>query len=600
VRKEVIMSNDEKIEKAMEVNPYTGEIKIKREETLYKTFEISTKKFKREYLELPEELLETISSKMDKEPLHFYDEDGREYIFDLFPGKRLLGGMGEWWRCSGITSEDTIVIKVLDIVQKKFYISRKSMAATNKEVATGLFIGKRYNMVAGRKYELSDNYYFPIPDLATHVFICGITGSGKTVLGKAFVEEAVLQGIPSIVIDIKGDLSSLAIVPTSEGDFTPWVETQKRAKISLQDHFVSLEKFGISSNTVRDYSNKALFRIFTPRSTKGVQIGFGSPLGAPPYPIELYKTNKEEFDKLVASLTNAFIDRLYPGTKRSKVENERNFLYEIVHYAWLHNINLEEVSGMRELLHLIQEPPFAEIGGLPVEQYIDAENRRKRLLNKVNTTLSGPERMWFDGNPLSMELFLNASEGKTPVNIVNVAELDHFEDRSFVVAQIAYMINKWMRTQSGTDHPRLVFFIDEIGGGGGKQALFPSFPYECAAKWGLNYLVRQGRSFGVCCIFATQNPGDVDYKGLSNCHSWIIGKLATDRDRKKVMEGMELWGANAERVKINIANAKTGDFIIKDPRNEISFIKERWLMSYHRVLTMQEISSINTRPYKKN
>lgn len=586
------MSQDEKMEKSLEVDPRTGEIKPKVDEIPDNKFEIPAKKFKREYLELPEELLEAIGSKMDKEPLYFYDEDGREYIFDIFPNDKLLGGMGEWWRRSKITPNDMIVIKILDITQKKFHIS--TMFDRNKDIATGLYIGKRYNMVAGRKYELSDKYCFSISDLLTHVFICGITGSGKTVLGKAIVEEAVKQGIPSIVIDIKGDLSSLGIVPTSDDDFIPWVRKPKTPLQESMNHFTSLEKFDISRNAVKNYSNKASFKIFTPRSTRGLQIGFGSPLGAPPYPVELYKTNKEDFDKLVASLTNVFIDRLYPGTKRTKVENERNFLYEIVHYAWLHNINLQGESGMLELLRLIQEPPFTDIGGLPVEQYIDAENRRRRLLNKVNTMLSGPEKMWFEGNLLSIELFLDAPEGKTPVNIINVAELDHFEDRSFVVAQIAYEIYKWMRTQPGTDHPRLIFFIDEIGGGGGKQALFPSFPYECAAKWGLNYLVRQGRSFGVCCIFATQNPGDVDYKGLSNCHTWIIGKLATDRDRKKVMEGIELWGSKGETVRVNIANAKTGDFVIKDPRNEISFINERWLMSYHRVLTMQEICNINT------
>ncbi len=335
-----------------------------------------------------------------------------------------------------------------------------------------------------------------------------------------------------------------------------------------------------------------MFRIFTPRSSKGLSLSFASPLGAPPYPLEMYRSDPETFNNLIASLVNAFLDRLYPGTKRSKIENERSFVYELVHHAWLHGLDLKGEPGLRQLLRLVEEPPFQEIGGLPVFQYIDAENRRKRLLNKVNTMLTGAERMWFEGSQLGMELFLQAPEGKTPVNIVNLTELDHFEDRSFVVAQVAYEINKWMRTLSGTSRPRLVFFIDEIGGGGGKQALFPSFPYESAAKWGLNYLVRQGRAVGICCVFATQNPGDVDYKALSNCQSWIIGKLATDRDRKKVLEGMEVWGSEAERVKHNLTGAPTGDFVIKTARGEIRYFKERWLMSYHRVLTLAEVARL--------
>ncbi len=144
----------------------------------------------------------------------------------------------------------------------------------------------------------------------------------------------------------------------------------------------------------------------------------------------------------------------------------------------------------------------------------------------------------------------------------------------------------------GTSQPRLLFFIDEIGGGGGRQALFPSFPYESAAKWGLNYLVRQGRAVGICCVFATQNPGDVDYKALSNCQTWIIGKLATDRDRKKVLEVMEVWGGQAERVKRNLTAAPAGDFVAKTIRGEIRNFRERWLMSYHRVLTLTEVGKL--------
>ena len=219
-----------------------------------------------------------------------------------------------------------------------------------------------------------------------------------------------------------------------------------------------------------------------------------------------------------------------------------------------------------------------------------AENRRKRLINKINTLLSGAEQMWFEGLPLDINLFnLDGVNGKTQISIINLMELEHFEDRSFVVAQVAYKIYNWMRTLHGTTTPRLIFFIDEIGGGGGRQAFYPSFPYESASKWGINYLIRQGRSYGICCVLATQNPGDVDYRGLSNCGTWMVGKLATDRDRQKVMEGMAVWGSDAERVKYNLTNADTGDFVVKDPRGNVQYIKERWLLTYHRVLTLNEI-----------
>ena len=209
---------------------------------------------------------------------------------------------------------------------------------------------------------------------------------------------------------------------------------------------------------------------------------------------------------------------------------------------------------------------------------------------KINTLVCGPEKMWFEGLPIDIGLFnLEGFDDQTQISIINLTELDHFEDRSFVVAQVTYKIYNWMRTLSGTQNPRLLFFIDEIGGGGGKQAFYPSFPYESASKWGINYLIRQGRAYGICCLLATQNPGDVDYKGLGNCGTWMVGKLATDLDRKKVMEGMAVWGSDAEKVKHNLVNADTGDFVVKDSRGNVKYMKERWLLTYHKVLTLNEI-----------
>jgi hypothetical protein len=579
------------------IDPQTGEIT----DAGIRTFLIPVSKFKKHYLQVPQELADILSSRLEKEPLSVYDSDTKkELILDFYPKKLLVEGLGEWFRDHNPGRECEISLSVLDRENRKLEIHLEGKPTG--EGSAGLYLGKKYNMVGGRKYEADRKWFLPESDLLTHVFICGVTGSGKTVVGKALIEEAALKGIPSIVLDLKGDLSSMALNLTSVEELEKWVEvrsSQDRTaalKQTFERHIKNLGNSGLALEDVESFRRVVDIRVFTPRSNKGLPIGFASPLGAPPYPVDLYRQEKETFNNLVASLTNAFMDRLYPGVKRPKIENERNYVYELVHHAWLHGINLHGEAGLRELLRLVDEPPFEEIGGLPVPQYIDAENRRKRLLNKINTMLAGPEKMWFEGPPLSMDVFLGASPGKTPINVINLTELDHFEDRTFVVAQLAYEVNKWMRNQSGTERPRLVFFIDEIGGGGGKQAFFPSFPYESAAKWGLNYLVRQGRGVGVCCVFATQNPGDVDYKGLSNCHTWIIGKLATDRDRKKVMEGMEVWGFEAERIRRNMVGAATGDFVVKTAAGEVNYVKERWLRSYHRVLTLAEVGKLPKSP----
>ncbi|OQX86941.1 MAG: hypothetical protein B6D55_04795 [Candidatus Omnitrophica bacterium 4484_70.2] len=581
------------------IDPETGEL-IRNLEDSSSTieFKILASKFKKGYLESPRSFLEFLDSKVEKEPLFFSDKkNNKKFVVEFFPRQNLLGNLGEWYRDNLPDPEDVLIIKVINKEKREFEIvlDKKINPSSRK---SGLYLGKEYNVVGSRRYELTRDYFMPTEDLLTHVFICGITGSGKTVLGKVIIEEAARQGIPSILIDLKGDLSSLALLFTEPEEIRQWLEIddekkrEEEAVVEFNKHYAQLSNFNITKEDILKFKKRVSFKIFTPRSNKGIPLGFSSPLGAPPYPTELYKTDREFFNNLVASLTNAFIDRLYPGVKKSKIENERNFIYEIVHYCWLNGYNLYGKDGLLMLLKLIKNPPFKEIGGLSVSQYIDAENRRNRLLNKVNTLLSGAEKMWFEGEPLSMDLFVKDKSNKTRVNIINLTELDNFEDRSFVVSQLAYEINKWMRKLPGTTKPRLIFFIDEVGGGGGKQALFPSFPYECAAKWGLNYLVRQGRSFGVCCIFSTQNPGDVDYKGLSNCHTWIIGKLATDRDRRKVLEGMEIWGSEAEQVRHMLVNPEVGAFVIKDPKGRIKFIKERWLMSYHRVLTMAEITRL--------
>ena len=580
-------------EESGQIDTQTGEVRTAR----VPMFSIPVDKFKKQYLQLPQEFGDALDSHADKEPLSVFDSDAKkEFILDFYPKKLLLEGLAEWVRDHDSGSEARISISILDAVKRKLEIHLEDTAA--EQHGEGLYLGKEYNMVGGRKYEANRKWLLPEGDLLTHVFICGVTGSGKTVVGKAIVEEAAALGVPSIVVDLKGDLSSIALTLTQLHEFELWTEARSsedraaKARQALDRHRRNLEDSDLTLEAVQAFKDRVHVRVFTPRSNKGMPIGFASPLGAPPYPVDLYRKEKETFDNLVASLTNAFMDRLYPGVKRTKIENERNYVYELVHHAWLHRISLHGEPGLRQLLRLVEEPPFEEIGGLPVTQYIDAENRRKRLLNKINTMLAGPERMWFEGPPLSMEVFLQGPQGKTPINVINLTELDHFEDRSFVVAQLAYEVNKWMRDQSGTERPRLIFFIDEIGGGGGKQAFFPSFPYESAAKWGLNYLVRQGRGVGVCCVFATQNPGDVDYKGLSNCHTWIIGKLATDRDRKKVMEGMEVWGFEAERIKRNMVGAATGDFVVKTATGEVKYVKERWLRSHHRVLTLAEVANL--------
>jgi hypothetical protein len=147
----------------------------------------------------------------------------------------------------------------------------------------------------------------------------------------------------------------------------------------------------MSERDLQFFKERVNVKVFTPRSSKGLPLSFASQFAPPDNPSRLFREDRETFDQLVSSPTDAFVDRLYPGVKRQKIENERNYIYEIVHHAWLSGIDLGGEEGLRRLLQLVMNPPFEFIGVLPVTQYIEAENRRARLLNKINTLLSGPE-----------------------------------------------------------------------------------------------------------------------------------------------------------------------------------------------------------------
>ena len=249
--------------------------------TPQKSFIIPLERFKREYLPIPHELAQCFGTDSDKIPLNATDNEGKEYIVDLYPQQALIGGLGEWYRTSEPSPNSSVVITV---DPETPYTVRLSLERAGLRKGEGLLIGRRYNMVASRKYELGPPYRLAAGDLLTHVFICGVTGSGKTVLGKAIVEEAALHGIPSILIDLKGDLSSLAITLSSfqDEEFAPWVEAtddeERRgaAREAAERYRQELSTFDLGEPNIAEFGHCTEVRIFTPRSSKGLPVSFAS------------------------------------------------------------------------------------------------------------------------------------------------------------------------------------------------------------------------------------------------------------------------------------------------------------------------------------
>lgn len=446
--------------------------------------------------------------------------------------------------------------------------------------------------------QLGELYHHRISDLITHTFICGASGSGKTVMGKAIIEEAALRGVPAIIIDLKGDLSSLALSfpEISPNALAPWLEVEDKTSLgrAALAESNSLRKrlwdWGLAESNMREFSEKIAVEVFTPRSELGRRVAIPLISSPPPDIDTLFAEDPDTASVMVTSMAEALVRRVIPSGQRDR---ETDFVTAIIEHAWRNGTDLTGENGLGQLVSMILEPPFSTIGVLSIDDHIP-EKRRQKLAQAVNGQLVGAAANWVRGEEMSIDKLVGANrlDGKTQISVINLSHITDFEDQSFVVAQVAFSINTWMRQQGsapGGNRPRLLFFLDEIGGGGGKTAFYPTYPYTSTCKPALNILVKQARAFGVGCILATQNPGDIDYKGLSNCATWIVGKLQTKRDRDKVREGLTDAEFSPADLTKKLARPKTGEFMVLNKEGDVLFVKERWLLSYHCTLSPEQL-----------
>lgn len=454
---------------------------------------------------------------------------------------------------------------------------------------------------------LNGRYQHRLADLVTHTFVCGASGSGKTVIGKALIEEAALHGVPAIVVDLKGDLSSLglAFAELTAPMLAPWIQVDEsrmlgRVALAEANTFrARLLEWGLTEADIRRFGENVAVEIFTPRSDRGRRLALPL-IPAPPTDVErLFGEDVDSALAMVSGLAESLVRRVIPTGNRDR---EQEYMTALVEHAWRKHLDLSGEEGIHRLVGLILEPPFSRIGALAVEEHLP-DSRKQRLAQAVNGQLVGADAGWLRGEELTIDKLagLNRTDKRTQVSVINLSAITDFEDQSFVVAQIAFSINSWMRQQGSApsgDKPRLLFFIDEIGGGGGKSAFYPTFPYTSTAKPALNLLVRQGRAFGVGCLLATQNPGDIDYKGLSNCSTWIIGKLQTKRDRDKVREGLADAEIKPADLAKKLAAPSTGQFMFMTTDGSVSFVQERWLLTYHCTLSPEQVLRLKNQGLK--
>lgn len=465
------------------------------------------------------------------------------------------------------------------------------------EAPTTFYLGRRYDPHSKR---LTDEVvYYDSRDLTTHALVVGMTGSGKTGLCISLLEEAILDNIPAIVIDPKGDITNLLLnFPTLQpADFEPWVNVDdaRRAGLSIPAYAADiaqrwregLANWGIVPDRMRWLKYAARYSIYTPGSDAGLPVSILVSLRAPR---EGWAGGEETHRERINGVVTALL--ALAGRNAQPVQDKEHVLVaNIFEYAWQRGIDLT----LEDLILQVQRPPFTKLGVFQLDDYI-SERERQKLAMDLNSIVAAPSfRSWLEGDPLDIHNLLYAPDGRPRVSIFYIAHLSEVE-KQFVITLLLENTLGWMRTQSGTTSLRALLYIDEMFG------YFPPYPRNPPTKEPLLRLLKQARAYGLGLILATQNPGDLDYKGLTNAGTWFIGRLQAENDKRRVMSGLEAMasmhsGLNLNAVERVIADLEPRVFLmhnVHDPSGPI-LVHTRWAMSYLRgPLTRQQVQTLMT------
>ena len=445
------------------------------------------------------------------------------------------------------------------------------------------YFGKEYDLENGKVLENRIDY--DAKDLCTHAVCVGMTGSGKTGLCLSLLEEAALDGIPAICIDPKGDLGNLLLsFPGLTADeFRPWIDKGEATRKGMEvDEFAQstadtwkkgLNQWGYGPEYVQAYKDSVDIAIYTPASNAGLPLTVLKSFDAPN---ESVRNDGEAFRDKVNSTVSGLLALMQieadPISSREHI-----LLSNILSNAWNAGKNLD----MGNLIREIQAPPFDKVGFMDLEAFYPAKERFK-LSMQLNNLLASPGfAAWMEGEPLDIQRMYFTPEGKPRISILSIAHLSDAE-RMFFVTILLNELLAWMRAQEGTSTLRSLFYMDEVFGYFPPTANPPS-------KQPMLTLLKQARAFGLGCVLATQNPVDIDYKGLSNAGTWFLGRLQTERDKMRVLEGLEgasaQAGSNFDKAKMEQTLAGLGSrvFLMNNVHEDQPVVfHTRWVLSYLR------------------
>jgi hypothetical protein len=404
-----------------------------------------------------------------------------------------------------------------------------------------------------------------------------MTGSGKTGLGVALLEEAAIDGIPALIIDPKGDLTNLALQfpRLSAEEFRPWIseEAAGRAGVS-SDAFArqeaeaweaGLQRWGQDRSRIRRLQESADVVVFTPGSSAGVPISVIRSFSPPSDDVmadpELLAS---ELETPVASL----LGLLGINTDASR-GREATLLSCLLREAWTRGESL----SLTDLAGQIQKPPMSRIGVLEMDAFYPEKDRFQLVLALNNLIASPGFEIWRQGVPLDIDALLHTPAGKPRLAVFSIAHLSDSE-RMFFVSMLLGATLAWMRKQRGTTSLRALLYMDEIFGYFPPTANPPS-------KKPLMTLMKQARAFGLGVVLATQNPADLDYKGLSNAGTWFIGRLQAERDKQRLLDGLSGMGVDRAKIDRLLSGLGKRVFLMNNVHEtEPVLFESRWALSY--------------------
>ncbi len=445
------------------------------------------------------------------------------------------------------------------------------------------YLGKPYDLESEKEqpgYVLYESRH-----LTTHAVVVGMTGSGKTGLCIDLIEEAAIDSIPVLAIDPKGDISNLLLTfeNLSPQEFQPWVSAEEAALNGQSvDEFAAAQSklwldgvtsYGQDINRIKRLKESADFSIYTPFSTAGIQLSVLKSFSCPPAEV---LTDGESLRERVNVSTQSLLS-LAGVTSDPLRGRESIFLGSIIQNAWQNGQDLSLI----DLVRLIQTPPFTQVGALDLESFFPKKERFE-LAMAVNNLIAAPGfETWMQGESLDVGKLLYTDSGKPRVSIMSIAHLEDNE-RMFFVALFLNQVISWMRGQAGTSSLRAIIYMDEIFG------YFPPVANP-PSKQPLLTLLKQARAYGLGVVLATQNPVDLDYKGLANCGTWFVGRLQTERDKMRLLDGLEgvatEKGSSFDRQTLDkmLASLKKRTFLLHNTQGEgLGAFKTRFSLSYLR------------------